>query len=209
MPGRGGRYALWVLVGFSSSLPSISLIDRSTRSSLRWRWRRLRRSPASSPRRMPVVAARVRMGASSGSVFAASVRSMRSSSISGAVVRFGAFLLLGSSKPRIGLALTLPCRRPHLYAPESAARALFIRLWRGRLGASRRRRCRCRRGEALCVDVADLGLEPHSVDLVVAEYGGAFQAADVTGEGDVPVDEVVDGEPLPCLGGFGRGPAFA
>ena len=54
---RRTRRVSWVLVGLSSMAPSISLIDRSTRSSLRSRLRRFHRSSESSPRRVPVVAA--------------------------------------------------------------------------------------------------------------------------------------------------------
>ena len=50
------------------------------------------------------------------------------SSSSGAVVWRGVCVLVGSSNPSTGLRVTLPCRLPHLKAPLSKARALFIRL---------------------------------------------------------------------------------
>ena len=44
------------------------------------------------------------------------------------MVTRGVWLLLGSSNKATGLFGTMPWRLPHLYAPLSADRALFIRL---------------------------------------------------------------------------------
>ena len=67
----------WDLVGFSTTTPPASLIAVSTTSSLRSRRSRSRRRPASSPRRIPVVAPSLRTGAMIGSCSSAPSSSRR------------------------------------------------------------------------------------------------------------------------------------